>query len=44
MDVITIQNVIMHYGKPTGEICPKCGELIVDKNGENICVNCEEDK
>ena len=24
--------------------CPKCGELIVDKNGENICVNCEEDK
>ena len=30
--------------KPTGEICPKCGELIVDKNGENICVNCEEDK
>ena len=27
--------------KPTGEICPKCGELIVDKNGENICVNCD---
>ena len=27
--------------KPTGEICPKCGELIVDKNGENICLNCE---
>ena len=27
--------------KPTGEICPKCCELIVDKNGENICLNCE---
>ncbi len=27
--------------KPTGEICPKCGELIVDKNGENICLNCD---
>ena len=27
--------------KPTGEICPNCGELIVDKNGENICLNCE---
>lgn len=27
--------------KPTGEICPKCGELIVDKNGEKSCLNCE---
>lgn len=27
--------------KPTGEKCPNCGELIVDKNGENICINCE---
>lgn len=27
--------------KPTGEICPKCGELIIDKNGENICLNCD---
>ena len=27
--------------KPTGEICPKCGELIVDKNGQNICLNCD---
>lgn len=27
--------------KPTGEVCPKCGELIVDKNGENICLNCD---
>ena len=27
--------------KPTGEICPKCGELIVDKNGEKICLNCD---
>ncbi len=27
--------------KPTGEVCPKCGELIVDKNGEKICLNCD---
>ena len=27
--------------KPTGENCPKCGELIVDKNGQNICLNCD---
>ena len=27
--------------KPTGEICPKCGELIVEKNGENVCLNCD---
>lgn len=30
--------------KPTGEICPKCGELIVEKNGENVCLNCSENK
>ena len=28
--------------KPTGDICPKCGELIVDKNGNNVCLNCDE--
>ena len=28
--------------KPTGDICPKCGELIVDKNGNKICLNCDE--
>ena len=28
--------------KPTGDICSKCGELIVDKNGQNICLNCDE--
>lgn len=28
--------------KPTGDICKKCGELIVNKNGENICLNCDE--
>ena len=27
--------------KPTGEICPKCGELIVDKNGQKVCLNCD---
>ena len=30
--------------KPTGEVCPKCGELIVDKNGDAICLNCDENK
>ncbi len=28
--------------KPTGDICPKCGELIVDKNGNKVCLNCDE--
>lgn len=28
--------------KPTGKICPKCGELIVEKNGNNVCLNCDE--
>ena len=44
MAVIIIQNVIMPFVwyKPTGDICPKCGELIVDKNGNKICLNCDE--
>lgn len=28
--------------KPTGEICSKCGNLIVNKNGQNICEECEK--
>ena len=28
--------------KPTGEVCFKCGELIVDKNGQNVCLNCDQ--
>ena len=28
--------------KPTGDVCKKCGELIVEKNGENIFLNCNE--
>ena len=28
--------------KPTGEVCSKCGELIVDKNGQNVCLNCDQ--
>ncbi len=30
--------------KPTGEVCPKCGNLIVNKNNQNICENCEKEK
>lgn len=29
--------------KPTGEKCPQCGELLVEKNHKTICVNCEEE-
>lgn len=29
--------------KPTGDICPTCGELIVTKNDEDICVNCNKE-
>lgn len=28
--------------KPTGDICSKCGNLIVFKNNENICEECEK--
>lgn len=28
--------------KPTGDICPNCQELLVDKNDEITCVNCNE--
>ena len=28
--------------KPTGEVCPKCGNLIVNKNNQEICENCEK--
>ena len=30
--------------RPTGNICKSCGELLVDKNGEETCLKCEEDK
>ena len=29
--------------KPTGNICNACGELLVDKNGEETCLNCDKD-
>ena len=29
--------------KPTGEKCKKCGDLIVDKNGNKICPTCDGD-
>lgn len=29
--------------KPTGDICPECGELLVTKNDEVICVKCNEE-
>lgn len=28
--------------KPTGDKCDKCGDLLVDKNGEIICPTCDE--
>ena len=28
--------------KPTGDKCPECGELLVEKNGSIVCVNCDE--
>ena len=30
------------WDKPTGEKCPKCGELLVEKNKKIICSNCDE--
>ena len=30
--------------KPTGDICPKCGELIVNQNNKDVCLNCDEVK
>ena len=33
----------MLFGKPTGEICPKCGSLLItDKEGKVICQNTKE--
>ena len=29
--------------KPTGEKCKKCGDLIIDKNGNKICPTCDGD-
>ncbi len=29
--------------KPTGNVCSKCGNLLVDKNGLEICENCDKD-
>lgn len=29
--------------KPTGEKCPQCGDLIVDKNNIHVCPTCSED-
>ena len=29
------------WDKPTGEICSKCGNLMVEKKGEKICPNCK---
>jgi len=28
--------------KPTGEVCSKCGNLIVTKNNGNICESCDK--
>lgn len=29
--------------RPTGEVCPKCGNLIVNKNNQDVCENCEKE-
>ena len=28
--------------RPTGDICSKCGNLIVNKNNQDVCENCEK--
>ena len=28
--------------KPTGDVCKKCGNLIVNKNNQDICENCDK--
>ena len=28
--------------KPTGEVCSECGNLIVNKNNQNVCENCDK--
>ena len=30
--------------KPTGELCPECGDLLVDKKGKIACNKCEYEK
>ncbi len=30
--------------KPTGEICPECGDLLVEKKKEIVCNKCEYKK
>jgi DNA topoisomerase-1 len=30
------------WDKPTGEKCPECEELLVEKNGEIKCINCNK--
>ena len=32
------------WNKPTGNICPACGNLLVDKNGTEICETCDKEK
>lgn len=32
------------WDKPTGEKCPVCDELLVEKNNKVICLNCNKDK
>ena len=45
MDVITIQNVKPLTGnKPTGEKCPECGEMLVEKKDTIKCSKCDYTK
>ena len=32
------------WDKPTGDICPECGSLLVEKTDEIKCSNCNYEK
>ena len=35
---------IAYWDKPTGEVCPECGKLLVTKNGTIKCSECSYEK
>ena len=32
------------WDKPTGEICPECNSLLVEKKDKVVCMNCDYQK